>query len=153
LYIFPAESSPRLYELCVPKLAGSVGEETQGSWGKEGITGNYLLTCENPCSEFERLREQWTPGLPGIPADRERGGGPYIEGTSLPICEILKRLYVHGSISAIVEYYADVTEQQIKEVIWYARALIETMAAVTENPASEMTDPACSGGPETAGNI
>ncbi len=54
-------------------------------------------------------------------------GVPHIEGTGLTVGQILARVYVHGSIAAVMEYYADVSEAQIKEAISYAQTFIETV--------------------------
>jgi uncharacterized protein (DUF433 family) len=76
--------------------------------------------------EREPLYEQCAFAHPLISTKEEfLGGVPHLEGTSLTVGQILARVYVHGSIKAVVEYYADVSQEQIKEAISYAQTFIE----------------------------
>jgi hypothetical protein len=49
-----------------------------------------------------------------------------MRGTNLTVCEILGRLFVHGSISSVEGIYSDITEEQVKEVVLFASSFIET---------------------------
>lgn len=52
-------------------------------------------------------------------------GVPHVKGTTVVVSEILARLYVHGSIAAVVKYYGDMTEEQIKDALFFAYEFIE----------------------------
>lgn len=75
---------------------------------------------------WKRLCESCAREYPDICIDR---AGvyyePHIVGTKLTVSSILERLYVHGSISSVVEYYPEVTERQIKEAIAYAATFMD----------------------------
>jgi uncharacterized protein (DUF433 family) len=43
----------------------------------------------------------------------------------LALSRILARLYVHGSVDAVVGYYGDVTGEQVREAIAYAHRFME----------------------------
>lgn len=60
-------------------------------------------------------------------------GIPHVAGTSISVSEILVRLYVHGSVSAVVKYYDDVTEEQIKDALSYANRFMELACQSFEN--------------------
>jgi uncharacterized protein (DUF433 family) len=54
------------------------------------------------------------------------GGVPHIKGVRLSVADVLSHLYVLGSVSAVLERYApDVSEEQIKEAIAYAKDFLE----------------------------
>ena len=72
--------------------------------------------------KFEHLCEQCAQ--PNV-TESEAGGVPFMKGATLPISRILERLYVHGSIPAVVGYYGDITEEQIKDAILHAQTLME----------------------------
>jgi uncharacterized protein (DUF433 family) len=52
-------------------------------------------------------------------------GVPHIAGTKITVIEILARLYVLGNVKALVKYYCDVTEEQVKDAIFYAHRFME----------------------------
>ena len=52
---------------------------------------------------------------------------PHVAGTPLTVASILERLYVHGSVAAVVDYYADVTETQVLDAIAYAAVFVEAV--------------------------
>jgi uncharacterized protein (DUF433 family) len=54
-------------------------------------------------------------------------GVPHLEGTSLTVSQVLARVYVHGSIAAVTQYYDDVSEEQIKEALSYAQTFMEAV--------------------------
>ncbi len=88
------------------------------------------MTEESWCLARRSLFEKCAEDHPHIVAPGEGAGGvPYLEGTSLTVCRILERLYVHGSIAAVTDYYRDVTEEQVKDAIAYALTFIETACA------------------------
>lgn len=59
------------------------------------------------------------------------GGIPHISGTRLAVSEVIGRLYVLGSIDAVVEYYSDsTTKPMIEDAVAYAQDFI---ALVCEN--------------------
>lgn len=54
------------------------------------------------------------------------GGMPHIKNVRLSVGDVLSKLYVYGSIQAILDDYSpDVNEDQIKEAIAYAQDFLE----------------------------
>lgn len=61
------------------------------------------------------------------------GGTPHIKGTRLSVRTILAKLYLHGSIKAIVDIYEPhLSEEQVKEAIAYAQEFLEIACAPNE---------------------
>jgi uncharacterized protein (DUF433 family) len=56
-------------------------------------------------------------------------GIPHVKGTRLSVSEILSRIYVHRSVAAVVHYYGDITEEQVREAVSYAGKFIESAFA------------------------
>jgi uncharacterized protein (DUF433 family) len=55
------------------------------------------------------------------------GGAPHIQGVRLSVGDVLSKLYIYGSIKAVLDIYSpDVNEEQIKEAIAYAQDFLET---------------------------
>lgn len=54
------------------------------------------------------------------------GGIPHINKTRLSVGQVLGRLYVLGSVEAVVKYYSpNISEEQIKEAIAFAQDFVE----------------------------
>lgn len=72
---------------------------------------------------------------PAVVMDAEvLGGAPHIKDTRLSVGTILAKLYLHGSIEAIVDIYEPyLSEEQVKEAIAYAQDFLEA-ACATEEP-------------------
>ena len=76
--------------------------------------------------DLERLYAECARGHGRITASPGPGGGPpRVAGTGLAVSQILARLYVRGSVDAVVGYYGDVTCEQVREAIAYAHKFME----------------------------
>lgn len=63
-----------------------------------------------------------------------QGGIPCIRGTRLSVGQVLGRLHVLGSIPAITDYYeGDISEDDVKDAIAFAREFLETASDPSEN--------------------
>lgn len=61
------------------------------------------------------------------------GGAPHIKGTRLSVRTILGKLYVYGSVQAIVKIYEPhVSEEQVKEALAYAQGFMEIASGLHE---------------------
>jgi uncharacterized protein (DUF433 family) len=65
------------------------------------------------------------------------GGKPVIQGTRIPVDMILERLAVDLDLKTLFEDYPDLTEEDIKACIAYAKELVEDEEVVPtyEKPA------------------
>jgi uncharacterized protein (DUF433 family) len=65
------------------------------------------------------------------------GGKPVIKGTRIPVDLILERLTYDLDLQTLLEDYPDVTEEDIKACVAYAKELVEEEAIFpTEEPAA-----------------
>lgn len=73
------------------------------------------------------LAERLCAEHPSISLDTEvLNGTPHIKGTRLSVRTILGKLYLHGSVQAIVDIYEPhLSEEQVKEAIAYAQDFME----------------------------
>lgn len=63
------------------------------------------------------------------------GGMPHIKDVRLSVGDILSKLYIYGSIQAILDIYApDITQEQIKEAIAYAQDFLEAACDPRQSP-------------------
>lgn len=76
---------------------------------------------------FLAIASQLTEDHPSISIDPGIFGGmPHIENIRLSVGDVLSKLYIYGSIQAILEDYSpDINEDQIKEAIAYAQDFLE----------------------------
>lgn len=76
---------------------------------------------------FRVLASSLTEEHPSISTDPGIFGGmPHIKNLRLSVGDVLAKLYVYGSIQAILDDYSpDVNENQIKEAIAYAQDFLE----------------------------
>lgn len=76
---------------------------------------------------FRSLASNLTEEHPSISTDPGIFGGmPHIKNVRLSVGDVLSKLYVYGSIQAILDDYSpDVNEEQIKEAIAYAQDFLE----------------------------
>lgn len=90
----------------------------------EFLSSGSSLSAPNPFRWLFRLCQVEHPSISiesGI-----LGGIPHLYDTRLSVGQVLGRLYVLGSIEAVVKYYApDITEEQVKEAIAYAQDFLE----------------------------
>ena len=85
------------------------------------------MTQEGRLIDLRRLTERCVRAHPTVTTDPAKTHGvPYVRGTSLSVCEILGRLFVHGKVSSVEGIYSDITEEQVKEVVLFASTFIET---------------------------
>lgn len=89
--------------------------------------------AELPLSEasrihFRAIAERLTQEHPSISTDTGIFGGmPHIKNVRLSVGDVLSKLYIYGSIQAILDDYSpDINEEQIKEAIAYAQDFLET---------------------------
>lgn len=88
-----------------------------------------------PVKEHLRcLAEKLCANHPLISTDAEiLGGAPHIKGTRLAVRTILAKLYVYGSIQAIVKIYEPhLSEEQVKEALAYAQDFMEIASGLHE---------------------
>jgi uncharacterized protein (DUF433 family) len=78
-------------------------------------------------NQFKWAFEVCRGRYPGISLDSNvLGGIPHIAGTRLAVSQVLARIYVLGSITAVAEYYGhSVTEEQVKEALAFAQSFVE----------------------------
>jgi uncharacterized protein (DUF433 family) len=63
------------------------------------------------------------------------GGTPHIKGTRLSVGKVLSKLYLHGSIQAVVNIHKPhISEEQVKEAIAYAQDFMEMAGDSHETP-------------------
>lgn len=77
------------------------------------------------------LCERLTTEHPHISTDPERCGGvPHLKSVRLTVGDVLAKLYVHGSIDAVVGIYSDfIDREQVKDAIAYAQDFLEESCA------------------------
>ena len=63
--------------------------------------------------------------IPGV-----LGGKPVIQGTRIPVDMILERLAVDLELQTLFEDYPDLTEEDIKACIAYAKEIVEDEEAI-----------------------
>jgi uncharacterized protein (DUF433 family) len=126
------------------RLSGSYRRFTQLrslSDAQVDVTIKFKQRVERQLSEKQFMKAQFRAlavrlgaDHPGISTDTEvLGGTPHIKGTRLSVRTILGKLYVLGSIQAIVDSYEPhLSEEQIKEAIAYAQAFLEIACAPNE---------------------
>lgn len=71
---------------------------------------------------------------PAISTDKEiLGGKPHVKGTRLSVGTVLAKLYLYGSIQAILDIYEPhLSEEQVKEAIAYAQDFLEKACGANE---------------------
>ena len=80
----------------------------------------------NKLMDIESLYQDCVFGHPNISTNSALlCGVPHINGTTIPISEILYRIYVHATLQEVVKYYDDITEDQVKDALAYAARFIE----------------------------
>jgi uncharacterized protein (DUF433 family) len=84
---------------------------------------------------FRQLAAKVCSEHPLISVDKEvLSGTPHIKGTRLSVRTILAKLYLYGSVQAVVDIYEPhLSEEQVKEAIAYAQDLLE-LACGTKEP-------------------
>jgi uncharacterized protein (DUF433 family) len=84
--------------------------------------------------KFRALTKRLCAKYPTVCTDPEiLGGTPCIKGTRLPVRTILGKLYLLGSIQAIVDSYEPhLSEEQVKDAIAYAQDFMELACASNE---------------------
>lgn len=90
--------------------------------------------------QFRALADKLCEEHPAISTDKSIFGGmPHIKNVRLSVGDILAKLYVYGSVQAILDIYApDIDEEQIKEAIAYAQDFLEI--ACDPDESSEIDD-------------
>jgi uncharacterized protein (DUF433 family) len=85
---------------------------------------------------FRNLANHLCNEHPSIRMDAEvLGGTPHIEGTRLSVGKVLSKLYLHGSIQAVIEIHKPhISEAQVKEAIAYAQDFLEMAGDSNETP-------------------
>lgn len=82
----------------------------------------------------ERNEKKRIVRIPGV-----LGGKPVIKGTRIPVDLILERLAFDLDLKTLFEDYPDLTEEDIKSCIAYAKELVEDEEAFP--PAEQNTKP------------
>lgn len=102
---------------CAPPLEEEIDLQIQIRQWHGQSTGDH----------FRALASRLTEEHPSISTDPGIFGGmPHIRNVRLSVGDILSKLYVYGSIQAILDDYSpDVNEDQIKEAIAYAQDFLE----------------------------
>jgi uncharacterized protein (DUF433 family) len=77
--------------------------------------------------QFRALIEPLCTEHPSICTDPEiLGGTPHIKGTRLSVRTVLGKLYLHGSVQAVLDIYEPhLSEEQVKDAIAYAQDFLE----------------------------
>jgi uncharacterized protein (DUF433 family) len=85
---------------------------------------------------FRTLADELCDEHPSISTEKGIFGGmPHIKNVRLSVGDILAKLYVYGSVQAILDIYSpDVNEEQIKEAIAYAQDFLETACDPRQSP-------------------
>jgi len=85
---------------------------------------------------FRALTEKLCKEHPAISMDAEvLGGTPHVTNTRLSVGKVLSKLYLYGSIQAIVEIHEPhLSEAQVKEAIAYAQDFLEIACDPHETP-------------------
>lgn len=86
--------------------------------GEGSFDGQSLI---EECARQHPGISVWGDGLDSV---------PHLVGTTLTVAKVLERLYVHGSFSAVAEYYSDVTEDQVREATLFAVTFLEAICRV-----------------------
>lgn len=78
-------------------------------------------------AQFRALADKLCEEHPVISTDKGIFGGmPHIKNVRLSVGDILAKLYVYGSIKAILDIYSpDISEEQVKEAIAFAQDFLE----------------------------
>lgn len=77
--------------------------------------------------QFRALAAKLCAEHPAISTDVEvLGGRPHINNTRLSVGTVLGKLYLYGSVQAVLDIYKHLNEEQIKEAIAYAQSFLET---------------------------
>jgi|SRR5215204_2943343 len=84
--------------------------------------------------QFRALANKLCESHPLISTDAEvLGGAPHIKDTRLAVRTILAKLYVYGSIQAIVNLYEPhLSEEQVKQALAYAQDFMEIASGLHE---------------------
>ena len=88
-----------------------------------GVWHNAIIMATTQRNKLDRVVR--VPGL--------MGGRPVIKGTRIPIDLILERLAYDLDLKTLVEDYPDLTEEDIKACIAYAKELVEDEEAFPTN--------------------
>jgi uncharacterized protein (DUF433 family) len=89
------------------------------------VKGHFRSLAGRLCSEH-----------PAISTDADvLGGAPHVINTRLTVGTLLGKLYVYGSVQAVVNaYQPHLSEEQVKEAIAYAQDFLETACDEQETP-------------------
>ncbi|MCA1621403.1 MAG: DUF433 domain-containing protein [Acidobacteria bacterium] len=101
-----------------------------------------LVRIERPVDEalvkkrIRALAERLCVGHPAINMDAEvLSGTPHVENTRLSVGNVLAKLYLYGSIQAVVKIHEPhLSEKQIKDAIAYAQDFLEIACDPHETP-------------------
>jgi uncharacterized protein (DUF433 family) len=82
------------------------------------------------------LADKLSEAHPSISTDPEvLGGSPHITGTRLSVGKVLSKLYLYGSVQAVVDIHQPhLSEDQVKEAIAYAQDFLEIACDPHEAP-------------------
>jgi uncharacterized protein (DUF433 family) len=87
-------------------------------------------------AQFRALADKLCEDHPTISTDKRIFGGmPHIKNVRLSVGDVLAKLYVYGSVQAILDIYSpDISEEQIKEAIAYAQDFLEAACDPRQSP-------------------
>jgi uncharacterized protein (DUF433 family) len=75
--------------------------------------------------------------LPSIHIDSEiQGGAPVVKGTRIPVHLVLRAIEQHGTLEGAIRSYPELSLDQVKDALYFARVILGCPSGVKEVPAT-----------------
>lgn len=111
--------------------------------GARWLRGGVLPTpcATNEPQAFHRCYSETAHNLfasaarrcPSISVDSDiMDGQPCIGGTRIPVRSVLRAVELQGSLSGAIECYPHLTEQQVKDAVYFAQVVLEPVGVIDE---------------------
>jgi len=104
------------------------------AWDRIKIDRVSLEPHFPPTLSFKEILERASKNCPSVTVDPKRVHGlPCITGTRIPVHLVLWAVEHHGSVEGALISYPDLTEQQVKDALYFAEIVMGSKSVLTEN--------------------